>query len=181
MATWVSSCVLHAVRPPPEDLPDAQLGDVAEQRLGLQDDVALLDELLAGPEAGDPALELVVGHAEAVPVATFEVDALPQVIGNPTEVLGMEREPALVLLARSGHDAKAQLVHAVSFGWGHPVLRPVSGNAAGVQGRPCVVSVRLGRVTVGAIPYARYSAASGQRNGSRAARPTRFRYRTTTR
>jgi hypothetical protein len=67
----------------------------------LQDEVALLDQLLAGPEAGDPALELVVGQAEAVPVATFEVDALPQGIGNPTEVLGMERKPALVLLARA--------------------------------------------------------------------------------
>jgi hypothetical protein len=48
--------VLHAVGPPPQDLPGAQLGDLAEQRLGLQDDVALLDELLAGPEAGNPAL-----------------------------------------------------------------------------------------------------------------------------
>ena len=80
--------VLHAVRPTPEDLPDAQLGDVAEQRLGLQDDVALLDELLAGPEAGDPALELVVGQAEALPVAMFEVDAVPEVVGNPAEVVG---------------------------------------------------------------------------------------------
>ena len=38
---------------------------------------------------------------------------LSDVIGNPTEVLGMERKPALVLLARPGHDAEAQLVHAV--------------------------------------------------------------------
>jgi hypothetical protein len=35
--------------------------------------------------------------------------------------------------------------------------------------------------STGTSLYARYSAASGQRNGSRAARPTRFRYRTTTR
>ena len=112
--------VLHAVRPTPEDLPDAQRGDVAEQRLGLQDDVALLDELLAGPEPGDPALQLVVGQAEAVPVAMFEVDAVPEVVGNPTEVMGVERKPALVLLERPGHDAEAQLVHAVSFELGIP-------------------------------------------------------------
>ena len=73
--------VLHAVRPPPEDLPDTHFGDVAEQRLGLQNDVALLDELLTSSEACDPALELVVGHAVAIPVATFEVDARPEVIG----------------------------------------------------------------------------------------------------
>jgi hypothetical protein len=54
----------------------------------LQDDLALLDQLLAGPEAGDPALELVLGAAKAVPVAKFEVNALPQVSGNPTQVLG---------------------------------------------------------------------------------------------
>jgi hypothetical protein len=86
----------------------------------IEDDVALLDELLAGLEAGDPALELVVGHAEAVPVASFEVDALAQVIGNPTEVLGVEGKAALVLVERAGHDAKAQLVHAASFGWAMP-------------------------------------------------------------
>jgi hypothetical protein len=115
--------VLHAVRPAPEDLPDPQLGDVAQQRLGLQDDVALLDELLVGPKTGDRSLELIVGHAEAVPVAAFEIDALSQVIGNPSEVLGMDREPALILLPRSSHDAEAQLVHAVSFRLGHPHSR----------------------------------------------------------
>jgi hypothetical protein len=115
---------------------------------GLQDDVALLDELLAGPEAGDPALELVVRQAEAVPVAAFEVDALPEVVGNPTEVLGMERKPALVLLARPGHDPEAQLVHAVSFGWGHPALRPVAatppgpGKAFGLSAYVSVMCVR---------------------------------------
>jgi hypothetical protein len=31
------------------------VGDVTEQRLGLQDDVALLDELLAGPEPRRPS------------------------------------------------------------------------------------------------------------------------------
>jgi hypothetical protein len=109
--------VLHAVGPAPQDLPEAQLGDVAEHRLGLQDDVALGNQLLVGPDAGDPALELVVGEAEAVPVASFEVDALAQVSGNPSEVLGMEWKAALVLFERPGHDAKAQLVHASpSFG-----------------------------------------------------------------
>ena len=76
------------MRPPPQDLPNAQPGEVAEQRLGLQDDVALLDELLASPEASDRALQLVVGHAEAVPVAMFEVDTVPEIIRNPTEVVG---------------------------------------------------------------------------------------------
>jgi hypothetical protein len=68
------------------------------------------------PDAGDPALELVVGDAKAVPVASFEVDALAQVSGNPSEVLGVERKAALVLFERPGHDAKAQLVHASPFG-----------------------------------------------------------------
>ena len=115
--------VLHTVRPPPQNLPNAQPGDVAEQRLGLQDDVALLDELLASPEAGDPALQLVVGHAETLPVATFEVDAVPEIIRNPTEVVGMQRKPTLMLLKRAGHDAETQLVHAVPSAQ-HRVLRP---------------------------------------------------------
>ena len=46
----------------------------------------------------------------------------------------MERKPALVLLARPAHDAEAQLVHAVSFGWGHPVLRPAAATPR-VKGR----------------------------------------------
>jgi hypothetical protein len=81
----------------------------------LQDDVALRDELLVSSEAGDPAFELVVGHAEAVSVAVLEVDALPEVIRNPMEVAGMQWKPALVLLERAGHDAETQQVHAVSL------------------------------------------------------------------
>jgi hypothetical protein len=52
-----------------------------------------------GPEAGDPDLEVVVGDAEAFPVAVFEVDALAEIVGDPTEVVRVERKPALVLLA----------------------------------------------------------------------------------
>ena len=94
-------------------------------------------------------------------------------------------------------------MHAVSFGWAIPcspaaatpgqgrLLRVSAGSSGahilGLHGR--AVMARSGQFgdrlsaesPVGAIPYARYSAASGQRNGSRAARPTRFRYRTTTR
>ena len=80
--------VLHAVRPSPEHLPDTQRGDVAEQRLGLQEDVALLDELLTGPEAGDPALQPVVGHAVAIPVSLLEVHVPPEVLGDPSQVRG---------------------------------------------------------------------------------------------
>ena len=141
--------VLHAVRPPPQDLPNAQPGDVAEQRLGLQDDLAHLDELLACPEAGDQALQLVVGHAEAVPVAMFEVDTVPEIIRNPTEVVGMQRKPALVLLKRPSHDAEAQLVHAVPS-TRHPVLRPVAERHwSPTEGLPPELTPRLDRVMSG--------------------------------
>jgi hypothetical protein len=57
----------------------------------------------------------------------------------------MERKPALVLLARPGHDAKAQLVHAASFGLGHAVLGPVATTPPG-PGKAWVVSLRLDRL-----------------------------------
>jgi len=53
---------------------------------------------------------LVVGHAVAVPVAVFEVDALAEVLGNPTEVLGVQREPALVLLRRETNTPPLRII-----------------------------------------------------------------------
>jgi hypothetical protein len=71
--------VLNAVRPPPQDLSISHPGEITEYRLGLQQDVALLDQLLARPEAADPRAQLIVADAESGTVTLFEEDAVPHV------------------------------------------------------------------------------------------------------
>lgn len=83
--------VLHAVRPSPQDLALAQLGDVVVHRLGQQRDVALGDELLARAQAGDEWSQRVVGDAEPFAVALLEEDPLAYVRGDPVEVAGVQR------------------------------------------------------------------------------------------
>ena len=70
--------VLDAVRPAPEHLALAHLGDIGRQRLRLKQHVALGDELLVAAVAGDQRREVGVAEAEAAAVAVLEVDALAQ-------------------------------------------------------------------------------------------------------
>ncbi len=100
--------VLHAVRPAPQDLTLAQLGHVAVQRLGLQDDVALGDQLLVAAHAGDELAQVVVADAEPLAVAGLEVHPLPQVGRHALEVPGVQAQTVLVLLLRAPHDPEAQ-------------------------------------------------------------------------
>ena len=60
-------------------------------RLGQQDDVAVRDQLAAGAKPGDLRRQLLVGHAELLAVAAFEVDAFPQVGIDPLDVQRVDR------------------------------------------------------------------------------------------
>lgn len=103
--------VLHTVRPAPQDLALAQLGDVVVHRFGQQRDVALGDEPLAGAQAYHEWSQRVVGDAEAFAVALFEEDPLSYVRGDPVEVAGVQREAELVLLAGGGEYSEAHQAH----------------------------------------------------------------------
>lgn len=56
--------------------------------------------------AADERGEIGVAKPEPAAVAVLEVDALAQGLIDVTEVARMEREPSLVLLARTGEDSK---------------------------------------------------------------------------
>ncbi len=69
--------VLDAVRPAPQHLPVPQLGDVLQRRFGQQDHVARGDQLVPRADPAHQRCELLVGHAEALPVAVLQEDPGP--------------------------------------------------------------------------------------------------------
>jgi hypothetical protein len=100
--------VLHAVRPPPQHLSIAQLGEVGGLRLRKQHDIGLRHGLFAAEHRPDEGLELRIGNAEAQPVAALEDHARAQILVDALEVRRVNRHPPLVRLARGRHDAEAQ-------------------------------------------------------------------------
>ena len=122
MASWVIFGSWTQCGQPHRIWPSRSSARSCGQRLGQQDDVAVGDELVAGQQPGDVRRQLLVGHAEALAVAAFEVDARPQVGVDPLEVPRMDRQPALVLLAGPRDDSEAELVHTCA---GHRCRRRV--------------------------------------------------------
>ena len=114
IATWVMASSWTQCGHPHRTLPGAQRRQVLRQRLREQHHVALLDELLARAQTADLRGEPVVGDAEPLPVAALEEDPAPQVGVDPSQVLGVDRHPLLVRLARRRDDTQAQLLHACS-------------------------------------------------------------------
>jgi len=55
--------------------------------------------------------KMLVGDAEAVAVAFLEEDPRPQVGVDPAEVLRVDGQPELVLLARGGKHSNTELFH----------------------------------------------------------------------
>ena len=76
-----------------------QSGQVLGLHLGQEDDVALRDQLGARPDAPHETGERLVGHSERRAVALLQVDLGPEVVVDLLQVLRVDRQPVLVLLA----------------------------------------------------------------------------------
>ena len=105
------SRVLHAVRPAPQGLSLAELGDVLEQRFGQHDDVAPGDQLRARQEARHEGGQLLVRHAERLAVTALQVDAVSEIGRDPVQVQRVDRQPPLVGLAEPRDDSERELLH----------------------------------------------------------------------
>ena len=103
--------VLDGVRPAPEHLSIAKAGYIAQGGLGQQHHVAGRNDLLTRTDARDLGGEMLVREAEVLALSPLKDDSRPKVGLNPVEVLRMDRQPELVLLARAGKDAKTELIH----------------------------------------------------------------------
>jgi hypothetical protein len=104
--------VLDGVWPTPEHLPLSKAGHILQRGLGQQHHIAGRDDLLARTKARNLGGELLIGDAVAVAIAPLEEDPRPQVGVDPVEVLGMDWQPELVLLARGAKYSETELVHA---------------------------------------------------------------------
>src|SRR4029079_9753331 len=71
----------------------------------------LVEQLLAGAQAGDQASELVVRRPETLSVAAFQVHPCSQVGVEPREMVGVQGQSPFVGLAGGGHDSEAQGLH----------------------------------------------------------------------
>ena len=107
--------VLHAVRPAPEDLPVAELGQVLGLRLRQEDDVGGRQQLLSRCDAPHERRELGVGKAEALAVAFLEDQPVPDFRRDAVQVQGVDGEAPLVGFPRAGEDAEGEVVR----GTGH--------------------------------------------------------------
>ena len=102
--------VLDAVRPAPEDLPVAELGQVLGLRLGQEDDVGFRQQLRARGDAPHQRRQLGVGNAEALAVAFLEDQLLPEFRGDAVQMQGVDREAPLVGFACAGEDSEGEVV-----------------------------------------------------------------------
>ena len=109
--------VLNTMRPAPQDLSRSHLFEVGCLRLGEQDDIAVREQLGTGPKPRDATGELLVADAEVLSVTSLQIDASPQVGSDPLDVQRVDREPALVLFPRPGHNTEPELIHARSLAW----------------------------------------------------------------
>ena len=107
---------LDAVRPAPEGLARLHRVDVLELGLQQQDDVGLLEDLGARGHAADVRCELGVLAAERLAVPFLERDPGSELGFEACQVVGVDREPVLVLLRGASDDPESEQAHRF-FGW----------------------------------------------------------------
>jgi hypothetical protein len=100
--------ILDAVRPAPEHLPVAEVGEVGGERLRQRDDVGGGDDRLARVDGADERGELRVWDAEALAVSVLEHDRRPQILVDPLEMRRVDRQALLVGLAGGGQHPESQ-------------------------------------------------------------------------
>ena len=103
--------VLNAVRPPPQHPALGQRLEVPDDRFRYQHDVAFRHQLLPRAKTGEHTDEPRIGHVVGVAIPVLDVGASPQRRVDPGEVLRVNRQPALVRLARTGDHAEAERGH----------------------------------------------------------------------
>ena len=107
--------ILHAVRPAPDDLSHMEFGEILGLDLGQQDDVAVGDELFPGADSTDEFGQCVVRGAEIRAVAVLEEDPRPDPAIDPAEMRRVNRQSALVRLARASQDPQRKRVAPQRF------------------------------------------------------------------
>ncbi len=83
--------ILHAVRPPPDDLSHIEFREILGLYFGQQDDVAAGDELFACPDSTDEFGQDIVCGAELRAVAVLDEDPRPQPTIDPGEMRRVDR------------------------------------------------------------------------------------------
>ena len=97
--------VLHAMRPAPGDLTKIEFGEILSLNFGQQDDIAAGDELFPGADSADEFGQRVVCGPKPRAVALLEEDPAPNPMVDLDEVRRMNRQSALVRLARVSENA----------------------------------------------------------------------------
>ncbi len=96
--------ILHAVRPAPDDLSHIEFREILGLDFGQQNDVAVGDELVSGADSTDEFGQCVVRGAKVRAVAMLEEDPRPHPTVDPAEMCRVNRQSALVRLARASQN-----------------------------------------------------------------------------
>ena len=96
--------ILHAVRPPPNNLSRIEFGEILGLDLGQQNDVASGDELLPGADSADESGQCVIRGAKLRAVAVFEEDPTPDPMVDPGEMRRVNWQSTLVRFARTSQN-----------------------------------------------------------------------------
>ena len=102
--------ILYAVRPAPDDLSRMEFSEILSLDLGQQDHVAIGDELFPGADSTDFFGQGVVRGAEIRAVAMLKEDMRPEPWVDPAEMCGVNRQSALIRLARASKDPQRKRV-----------------------------------------------------------------------
>ncbi|GAB2724508.1 hypothetical protein GCM10027038_23850 [Arthrobacter bambusae] len=78
------------MRPAPENLTVAEVGEVFRLRFGQEDDIRIRDQFFAACHATDQRLKLAVRKAEALAVAALQPDVLPEFRSNALQMQRMD-------------------------------------------------------------------------------------------
>ena len=102
--------ILHAVWPAPDDLSQIEFGQILGLDFGQQNDVAAGDELFTCPDSTYEFGQGVVSGAELRAVAMLEENPLPDPTIDPGEVRRVNRQSALIHLARASRYSERKLL-----------------------------------------------------------------------
>ena len=102
--------ILHAVRPAQDDLSHVEFRQILGLNLGQQDDVAVGDELFAGADSTDESGQFVVRGTEVRAVAMLNEDSRQEPGIDSAEMGRVNRQSALVRLARTRQDPQRKLL-----------------------------------------------------------------------